>query len=68
MIRERSNLVSDGTVDGTYCTVICPMCLDDIRTKQDKPPVVEVVPLPPTEPEAPLLDWQHFLLGRKTKR
>ena len=69
MIRERSNLVSDGTVDGTYCTIVCPMCLDDIRTKQDKPPVVEVVtPPPPAEPETPLLDYQRFLFGRKSRK
>lgn len=70
MIRERSNLVSDGTAEGTYRTIVCPMCLDDARTAKASPPAVEVVPLPPIPPEeeSPLLDHQRWLVEHRRRK
>lgn len=67
MIRERPNLVSDGTVEGTYWTMLCPECVERARAEATEPPTAEVVLVPGAD-APPLLDWQKFLIERKSRK
>jgi hypothetical protein len=76
MIRERILLSSDGTVDGTYWTTLCPRCVERARSEPQgiAPESAVVVPIqtaPTPDDDTPspeLLDYQKFLIDRKSRK